>query len=475
MGPKLIQLTDMLPLRVAPSRLCSIALFSVSVGVAGFVVPPLPAQTLKPYSVELPAHVQPLPAGSQQKGAQPAFRFRGIKGWAWSPQQYLEEIPIMAKYKMNFLMNCYSSLWELGDHGQWVADRPMNFWYKPLPESLRQGLEKVVQSCKRNGIEFCFSMNPNLKSDRTFDYNSKEDFEVLWKNYAWMQSLGVRWFNVSLDDISSRIDAQGQARLLNEMLRRLRAKDPQAQLVFCPTWYAGTGEREKETGTTLGHGDTPGHRYTRELAAALNPDIYLFWTGPEVRSFTITREDAEKYKALAKHRLFIWDNYPNNNQDPTMHLGPITGRSADLPQAVDGYIANAMGFENESNRIPMLTQADYLWNPNAYDPQRSEGQALAHLASSPAQRAALVGLVELYPGRFWDHVNPPAWNSLRERFKQRLSTHDPAGAALIIQSAEKTLQQLNTAFPKAYAPEKRLLQADINAMRAQCTGCALKP
>lgn len=168
-----------------------------------------------PLHVTLPSEPRAFPEGSGRS----AFALRGMKGWAWSPEQYLAEIPVMARYRMNFLMNCYSSLWELGERGRWVTDRKMNFWYRPLPPARKRAFEQVVASAKSHGIQFCFSLNPNLMSDRPFDYSSPADLESLWQHYAWMQSLGVKWFNVSLDDIGERIDAAGQARLLNSTLR----------------------------------------------------------------------------------------------------------------------------------------------------------------------------------------------------------------------------------------------------------------
>ena len=49
----------------------------------------------------------------------------------------------------------------------------------------------------------------------------------------------------------------------------------------------------------------------------------MFWTGD---TFTrITRAAAESYKKRVKHRLFLWDNYPVNDGQQTLHLGPVTG------------------------------------------------------------------------------------------------------------------------------------------------------
>jgi hypothetical protein len=94
---------------------------------------PINNYVLRPFHVTLPRHIEALPYGSDRLGSQPAFSIRGIKGWAWSPEQYLAEIPIMAKYRLNFLMNCYSSLWELGPHGAWVPYKD-NTGFLPLQE-----------------------------------------------------------------------------------------------------------------------------------------------------------------------------------------------------------------------------------------------------------------------------------------------------------------------------------------------------
>ncbi|MGH9470562.1 MAG: beta-N-acetylglucosaminidase domain-containing protein [Terriglobia bacterium] len=416
----------------------------------------------QPFRVALPRQLLPLPEGASNR---PAFTLRGIKGWAWTPPQYLETIPVMAKCKMNFLMNCYSSMWDLEVHGKWarIPNRTVNHWDQPLPKAKKAAYERVVASCRQRGIEFCFSMNPILSSTRPFDYGKPSDFEALWKHYAWMQDSGVRWFNISLDDIRQGIDAGAQARTVNEIFSRLRARDPRARMIFTPTWYAGTGQSGKESHARLGSGDTPGHRYTREIAETLDPEVYLYWTGPEVCSLTITRADAEAYKALAKHRLFIWDNYPCNDARPTLHLGPLMGRDPELAAMADGYISNPLSPQDEANWIPMLTIADYLWSPEGYEPDRSIGQAIAHLEPDQPRRLALRDLVELYPGRLVDRSQSTGWNSLREQFLASLDNRK--NARQLIAQAQDTSQRMSKLLPDRYALAHVTLNNDIEAMR----------
>jgi hypothetical protein len=427
------------------------------------------ASAARTFHVVLPERILPLPEGLTAKGAAPGFKLRGMKGWAWVPSQYLAEIPIMAEYKMNFLMNCYTSMWDLEVHDTWARIPPgkPNHWYQPLPEEKKRGFERVVRECQKRGIQFCFSMNPNLSSDMPFDYNNPQDLEDLWKHYAWMQGLGVKWFNISLDDISQGIDAGGQVRMMNSILHRLREKDPEVRVIFSPTWYAGPHGEAKESSPRLGTGDTPGLRYTKELAENLDPDIYLFWTGPEVFSLTITPEDVENYRRLCRHPVFLWDNYPVNDQNPTLHLGPLTGRDPRLAKVVDGFLANSMCPQNEANRIPMLTVADYLWNPEGYDPARSIGQSIAHLARTREQRRVLGDLVELYPGRLEDSRLTSGWNSLRRHFRTILANGSPSVAQDFIKNAEGVSGRMAKLLPNQFVLARRTLDGDIAGMREE--------
>lgn len=464
------------PLRriIAFAAVCSIPLLFVRSGTEGRPSLPgrgqaTPESRAQTFRVTLPQRIRPLPEGASAKGAVPGFKVRGIKGWAWVPAQYLAEIPIMAKYKMNFLMNCYTSMWDLEVHGTWarIPSNKPNHWYQPLPEAKKRDFERIVRECQKHGIQFCFSMNPNLFSDRPFDYDNPKDLEDLWKHYAWMQSLGVKWFNISLDDIEQRIDAAGQAKLLDGILHRLRERETEAQMIFTPTWYAGPDGEAGESSPRLGTGDTPGVRYTKELAEKLNPDVYLFWTGPEVCSLTITAEDAENYRHLSEHRIFIWDNYPVNDQTPTLHLGPLMGRDPRLAKVVDGYISNPLSPQNEANRIPMLTIADYLWNPETYDPARSIGQAVAHLGRTSEQRLVLKDLIELYPGRLVDSSLSTAWDSPRNRFRTILDDGSQTAALDFIKNAQGVSRRMARLFPNQFVLARHTLDADIASIEAE--------
>lgn len=404
----------------------------------------------KDFTVDLPPARRPLPEPLPD-GRKPGFAIRGTKGWMWTPQQYLAEIPTLVRAKMNFLMNCYTSMCDV-EHYAW-GDKRCNRWWEPLPEAKREAYEQVVRECRKSGIGFCFSMNPNLFTNRILDYQSDQDVDALFAHYRWMQSLGVKWFNIALDDISEGIDASGQAKVANGFLKRLRANDPEAQLIVCPTWYWGDGTDAK-------------HRpYLQTFARDLDKDIYLFWTGDAVVTNRITRKCAETYKDIVKHRLILWDNYPVNDNNPTMHLGPVFGREPDLCEVIDGYMSNPLRKQNELNRIPLLTCADYAYNPWAYDPARSIGQAILHFADDPAQQVLAKDLVEAYPGMLY-YGGGTGFNAVREQFSRIVATpHSRYVARMYIDYVQSLARRMEKTFPDRLKAERQTVVDDVTWMK----------
>ena len=386
----------------------------------------------------------PLPAGQEK----PGFVLRGTKGWAWTWDQYLAEIPYLVRYKMNFLMSCYLSVFS--DPVKFV-----NRWWEPLPEATLAGIGKVAAACRGAGITYCFSFHPALFSDRPLRYDNDADFAEMWRNYASVQALGVGWFSLSYDDIDVKdtdIAALGTAHagLANRLLGRLRETDPAAELIFCPVYYWGPADQGEA------------RLYTEALGRALDRDIFVFWTGDAVVTPRITRKAAESFRKTVAHRLVIWDNYPVNDRSGALHLGPVVGRDPDLDEVAYGYMSNPLAPQNEINRLPLLTCADYAWNPRAYDPARSIGQAIVQLAETPAQRAVLKDLVELYPGNLISGSAMTGYNCVLEKVAALIKA--PGGGKLAERFArrvEGVAARLDREFPDRYVETKKTLAADI--------------
>jgi len=405
------------------------------------------------FTVRLPAAARPFPEPLADGRTLPGFRLRGIKGWAWTPEQYLAEIPFLVRVKMNFLMNCYLSLFT-------DPEKLVNRWWEPLPEAKKRAFEAVVRSCREHGIIFCFAVHPGLYSERPLRYDSREDFTALWQHFAWMQGLGVRWFSLSTDDIPVEgLDkaalGETHAHLANALLARLREKDPGAQLIFCPVYYAGGGET------------SDARLYLEALGRILNEDVFLFWTGDDIVTVRISAACAEAYRARVKHRLIIWDNYPVNDRHPVLHLGPVSGRDPRLAEVADGYMSNPLCPQNEANRLPLSTCADFAWNPWLYDPARSIGQAIMHLAESPAQREVLRDLVELYPGGIACGDTRTSFDNVGETFARLLAGPDGREAAAGFLARLRILAgRIESEFAARFADARSTLAGHIDRLEA---------
>ena len=407
------------------------------------------------HQVRLPAKL--IPAGDAGSPSNPVngFRFRGMKGWCWTPEQYLEEIPVLASLRMNFLMNCYRSMSVSCPGEPW-----RNEWWRPLTKERKEEFTRIIKSCAEHGITFCLALHPQLASSRPLALGSAKDLESFFQHYAWAQEQGVEWFAVCLDDTSW--GSEGPAALgashsqfVNTIYRGLFAKNDRSKLIFCPACFWGDGTNPEHAA------------YLSAIAQDLHPDIYVFWNGDAIVTPRVTRVAAQSFKRVVRHRLFLWDNYPVNDGSPTMHLGPLSGREPDLCEVIDGYISNPMCSQNQINRLPLATAADYACDPHAYKPARSIGQAILRLGKTPAEQNVLKELVEAYPG-FIVAGGGTGTNPVRAKFGDLLGEDSSlAAAAQFAALMENLATRLGKAFPRQFLDAKHTLVADVAWMKEQ--------
>lgn len=395
------------------------------------------------------------PERFRERKASDNFRFRGMKGWFWSPEQYLEEIPVLAELKMNFLMNCYGSM---------IVSRPgeswCNEWWKPMSGARKSSYLRIIHSCAENGIAFCFAVHPQLASPRPLRLRNDGDLAALFHHYAWAQEQGVRWFSLCLDGTVWGPEGPEEhglrhADLVNSILTRLRAGDAGAELVFCPAIYWGDATN-------------PEHQsYLDALARQMDPSARVFWTGDAIVTPRVTRVAAESFKRVVKHALFLWDNYPVNDGSPTLHLGALNGRAADLCEVIDGYLCNAMCSQNQMSRLPVATCADYAYSPSHYNPARSICLSIQRLGRTHPQQQALKDLVQAYPG-FIVVGGGTGTNPVRATYGVLVAGgNSRAAAENHINRMEDILARLEKQFPAQFMATKKTILGDIKWMRQQ--------
>jgi hyaluronoglucosaminidase len=265
-----------------------------------------------------------------------------------------------------------------GEHGlnTWVhapKDDPYHrkLWDEAYPDEELELLGELVRAAEQAGVEFAYAIAPGL----SICYSRDADFDKLVAKCEQVKSVGVSSFQLLFDDIehdlrcaedeeryggAERPSGAAQADVSN----RFRAAFSQpGSLVVCPMGYAGTG-------------DSP---YRRSFAAALDPEVVVYWTGPEVVCWGINREALDvTVERFHGHELLLWDNYPVNDFDvDRLFLGPLRGRD---PRLADGHlagiVANAM-VQAVPSKLALATVAEWALDPAAYEPVAAFERALA--------------------------------------------------------------------------------------------------
>ena len=133
-----------------------------------------------------------------------------------------------------------------------------------------------------------------------------------------------------------------------------------------------------------GTGDSP---YRQIFGPQLDPDVVVYWTGPEVVSLGISREALDMtVRRFHGHELLLWDNYPVNDFAPdTLYLGPLRGRDPRLAEGrLAGLVANGM-VQAIPCKLAFATIADWTRDPFGYDPVESYERALADCGGEVAE------------------------------------------------------------------------------------------
>jgi hyaluronoglucosaminidase len=263
------------------------------------------------------------------------------------------------------------------DHGfnTWVhapKDDPYHRsrWREPYPDQELEQLAQLVREAERVGVDFAYAIAPGLD----VCYSRDAEFERVLAKVEQVRSIGVRNFQLLWDDVehalhcaedevlyggAERPTGAAQAPFSNRFARTVEQPGP---LVVCPMAYAGTGDGA----------------YRRSFAPALDDDVVLYWTGPEVVSHGITREELDvSVHRYGGHEHLLWDNYPVNDWDPaTLFLGPLRGRDPRLAEGkLRGIVANAM-VQAVPSKLALATVGDWASDPVAYDPLASFERAL---------------------------------------------------------------------------------------------------
>jgi len=291
-------------------------------------------------------------------GSDSPFAIRGViegfYGAPWSHEQRLELIDFLGPRGMNTFV--YSP-----------KDDPLvrRDWRTPYAGAELARMGELIARCAEHDMTFMYCLSPGL----TMKYSSSEDIAMLLAKFESVGELGVTSFGLLLDDIPTRLQHPADKMAFSDLVsahqqligRVFTQLDSGARLTVCPTQYWGYGDED----------------YISRLGSGIDPRIDLFWTGRAICSATLDLDDAAVFARATGRPATFWDNYPVNDvaMGHELHIGPYLGRDPQLHRFSAGVIANGMELF-ESSKIPFATIADYLRDPENYEPEASWKQAL---------------------------------------------------------------------------------------------------
>lgn len=246
-------------------------------------------------------------------------------------------------------------------------------WIEPYPAREWNELANLIRYAQKNRIDFVYGFHPG----KGLRFSDEAPLGILLSKAERFYKAGVRTFAVLFDDIPSRLEhaterkkfkgslAQAEGSWIKAILERQPASWRDVEWWICPSYYTEDRLLERMFGAFEAN-------FLERLAQHLPPEIPCFWTGPAVVSKAITLAHVRKISARVRHPLILWDNYPVNDlsMSEEMHIGPLIGRDARLPEAVYGYLNNPL-LQEALSFIPLATCFDYANAPAAYEPETS--------------------------------------------------------------------------------------------------------
>ncbi len=339
----------------------------------------------------------------------------GFYGTAWTHEYRKDLFAFMGQNKMNAYI--YAPKDDAKHRAQWRV--------LYTGEELER-MTDLIDTANENYVKFIYALSPG--GDINLGNGYEADFEKLMAKCQQMYDLGVRDFAIFLDDIPT-LDAKGHGKLLSDFQTRfVMTHEGVSDLIAITTEY----------------GDPFLTDYTNQIAPLIHEDVVLMWTGPGVIPESITNQSLKHIIKTYGRNVLIWWNYPvNDTLANHLFMGPCVNLEADLYKSITGLTANPMN-QGYASMVPLFTTGDYLWNPEAYDPQASlkaackslmpdASEALADFismtcASGINQNTDSVELQTLL-NAFKKSNTPETRAALRSYFEDMIRNADAIGAA----------------------------------------------
>lgn len=278
-------------------------------------------------------------------------------------------------------------------------------WHK-IDDEYKQLFEMIGQWKDNYGAPGIMQMH-NIYDEKHIEISNKDDIDRLKDVIELGVINGADKLMILADDtppfkfgegyiLTSENDKQkfkhmadAHCYLLSELKQWLNDSALESELYYCPPFYTyedmhyGEMELYKDTpweADAFG----PLYRDLNYLGLNIPDDVFIVWTGPYVRSRSITVEDINDWtyhlkgivpfladNTLYSHNPFIttpmFNAWDNNLPDD------FNSRTAGNGMVINGNVAS------EDSKASFITVNDYMWNSKTYEPEVSFQRAMQNL------------------------------------------------------------------------------------------------
>lgn len=180
--------------------------------------------------------------------------------------------------------------------------------------------------------------------------------------------------------------AEAHCYLINKIKEAFASREDLLEIHYVPAFYT---YEDMHYGDMSQYDNTPWEQQAygplnRDLAyfgKHLPPDVFILWTGPNVRTRGLREADIEDWTLKLGGRVpFLWDNTIYSHH-PFTNSALFTAYDNQMPEDLCKITGGSGMFVNgnldaEEMKAALVTVNDYLWDPYKYNPDKSLENAM---------------------------------------------------------------------------------------------------
>ncbi len=284
-------------------------------------------------------------------------------------------------------------------------------WPEPWPSETFEALRQLGNVYHEAGLAWGIGLN---LYELHFKYDD-EAIRQLEKKIRYLNELQPDVLAILFDDMKGTADRIAQ--IQTDVTHRALSVSTASSVIMCPTYYSDSPSLDRL------FGERPPD-YLESLGERLDPEVHIFWTGPEVCSDAYPVEHLKSVSERLGRKPFIWDNYPVNDSERMcqfLHLRAFENRPHQMVEETAGHAVNPMN-QAYLSQIPLMTLDESYRQEESYDPVEAF-KASARSCCGDALAECLVEDLPLFQDLGLDHIDSAEKTQLIEKYEAYQPPH----------------------------------------------------